>query len=431
MSLETMLEGTIDEGSFCQNIPKPTLLRQIARYPHYSVICDVVENFPMKVSHEQCLAVAKFLDQHRGILKIEYEELKKIMVIIQSNTQQNQDCKRCEQLFGIDVIEHKSPLLRTSKYFPWFTILKSVKNLPRELKNDELHDMAIFLENHKDILSIEYKTLCDHMRKNVFPSSPFELCKFTNRSSDVSRHKSSIMSAGVSCGVSCGDSPANNQTQHYLSPDFGASSISDSSSVFESASSSGSSSGFEQEVSPESESNILFGGHYPRGVLGIATVRDTVQSVVCDAVRGVVQGVRGIAQGFSHNFTYGVSQTVSQDAKCSSNFLSTICSIRSPEEPTSTRQTLSCISATELVKELSAELGAELAEELFVELGAELLVHLRKVNNLPIDLETDEYKSLALYVSLHPKISKINYSQLLDMVEPRSPKRRKVFAKHN
>lgn len=51
---------------------------------------------------------------------------------------------------------------------------------------------------------------------------------------------------------------------------------------------------------------------------------------------------------------------------------------------------------------------------------------LKKVSELPDDLEDEEYQRLAAYLSAHPEIWKTNYFDLLNRAEPRSPKRRRV-----
>ena len=53
--------------------------------------------------------------------------------------------------------------------------------------------------------------------------------------------------------------------------------------------------------------------------------------------------------------------------------------------------------------------------------------HLEKVNQLPEDLEEKEYRKLSSYMSMHPEILKINYFDLLDHMEERTQKRRRVI----
>lgn len=133
-----------------------------------------VVNPPRILSSAHFLELTQFLKEHKGILKIEYSELINLVSLI----------KRSIPISPIAHIAPTAPiapispttlpnppkLLRTSRNYPFFTILRKVDNLPNDLSYLELKVLAEFLDDHKTISFINYYTLCRLV--NLDPQTP-------------------------------------------------------------------------------------------------------------------------------------------------------------------------------------------------------------------------------------------------------------------
>lgn len=140
------------------------LLPQIAKYPHFLLIDNVVNNLPSNLTYEECYQLAKFLNDHKGILQIEYLELVKLVSLIGVKLHNN------TSIFSLNDI-NDSPksqkLLRTSRNFPYFTILRNVSEIPISLTHFKLRVLAEYLTENPTISSITYNDLY----KMVYPES--------------------------------------------------------------------------------------------------------------------------------------------------------------------------------------------------------------------------------------------------------------------
>jgi len=259
--------------------------QQIEVYPYFSLLNNVIMNLPLHLTYEECTQLAKFLNEYKGIVKIEYLELVKLIddtKFKSKNTTQN-------TVFSNDI--PSSPkfvkLLRSSRYYPFYTILRKVSELPTDLSFLELQRLADYLNVHENILSTTYEDLCKLT------------CIVTPKQSSISCEET--LTTNDKCQV---DSSVTDTTPH------------------------------------------------------------------------------------TSNFTF---ETPYESEKIDLSCLIKVNEL--PDESNSEKNDLSC---------------------------------LKKVSDLPEDLEDEEYQRLASYLSLHPEIWKINYFDLLNRAEPRSPKRRRI-----
>jgi hypothetical protein len=123
------------------------------KYPYFLNIENVVLNLPLNLSFDECFKISNFLNNYKGILKIEYFDLLKIINSVNNDT-----------------FPQPKQLLRTSRYYPYYTILKSISDLPNSLSLIELENMALYLDSNKDIINshITYKTLLNIINKKDF-----------------------------------------------------------------------------------------------------------------------------------------------------------------------------------------------------------------------------------------------------------------------
>jgi hypothetical protein len=135
------------------------LLRGFTSYPHFSIVNDHVQNLPLDLKYEECLKLAQFLNENNQIYKIEYFELIKLLRPITSELSSLTHCITKDAHFNQS--DKPSKILRTSRHFPYFTILRIVSELPVSLTHYELQELAEYLDNHHNILSIGYDDLCE------------------------------------------------------------------------------------------------------------------------------------------------------------------------------------------------------------------------------------------------------------------------------
>lgn len=147
-----------------QNFHQPSnvLLRQIAAYPYFSLIDNVVKSIPSNLTYEECSQLAKFLNEYKGILRIEYLELVKLINVMDVKLN---DITPIFSLNDITNPPKPQKLLRTSRHFPYFTILRNVSGLPISLTHFKLQQLAEYLSEHSAISSITYNDLY----KMVYP----------------------------------------------------------------------------------------------------------------------------------------------------------------------------------------------------------------------------------------------------------------------
>jgi hypothetical protein len=161
--------------------------REIAVYPYFSIVDNVVVDLPLTLSYENSRRLANFLNEHRGILRIEYMELIKLIDQLEvklntpttiftideeqgANEHTTVSKKPISATNNITTIEHilcddgnvlkPKRLLRTSRHFPYFTVLRKVSNIPILLADDELRELAEYLDDNPVISSISYNDLC-------------------------------------------------------------------------------------------------------------------------------------------------------------------------------------------------------------------------------------------------------------------------------
>lgn len=141
---------------------------QIEEYPYFLLLNNTIMNLPSDLTSVECAQLARFLNEYKGIAKIEYLELVRLIDDTDFVTQNPLE----NVTLSHDISLPKSlKLLRTSRNFPFFTILRRVSELPTSLTFLELRRLAEYLDEHKNILSITYEDLYNSTNNPAFDLS--------------------------------------------------------------------------------------------------------------------------------------------------------------------------------------------------------------------------------------------------------------------
>jgi hypothetical protein len=119
-------------------------------YPYSLILSERVVGLPTNLTIGECNRLEEFLTKHNGILKIEYGELVKI----------SSSSKLLEPDTESKNISSSGKLLRTSRNFPYYTILRKVSELPPDLKHETYRELAEYLDVNSNIIDISYSELC-------------------------------------------------------------------------------------------------------------------------------------------------------------------------------------------------------------------------------------------------------------------------------
>lgn len=130
-------------------------LRKIPMYPHFDFLNNIIHDIPLNLTDKEYDNLAIFLNRCVNIQKIEYLHLIELI-----NDFKLLDHTAILSIDDISCLPKVPKLLRTSRNFPHFTILRGVSELPTTLPYLQQQKLAEFLDDHSDILPISYDNLC-------------------------------------------------------------------------------------------------------------------------------------------------------------------------------------------------------------------------------------------------------------------------------